>query len=145
MRRHHLTHQVRNWILIGIGSLSVALGILGVLLPVLPTTPFLLLAAACYIRSSDRFYHWLITNRWFGAYIKNYREGYGIPKSTKIVVISLLWLTIGFSAIVVVPALIGKIMLVIIAIGVTYHIVKVKTLREDPTLESRERRECDAQ
>jgi uncharacterized membrane protein YbaN (DUF454 family) len=127
-----------------IGSLSVVLGVLGIILPVLPTTPFLLLAAACYIRSSDRFYQWLITNKWLGSYIKNYREGHGIPKRTKIWVISLLWLTIGFSAIFVVPVLIGKIALVAIAIGVTYHIVKVKTLKENPSLDSSEKRECNA-
>jgi uncharacterized membrane protein YbaN (DUF454 family) len=139
-----LRHHIKNWILIATGSLSVVLGVLGIILPVLPTTPFLLLAAACYIRSSDPFYQWLITNKWLGSYIKNYREGHGIPKRTKIWVISLLWLTIGFSAIFVVPVLIGKIMLVAIASGVTYHIVKVKTLKENPSLDSIEKRECNA-
>jgi uncharacterized protein len=127
-----LRQRMKNWLLIAIGSLSVVLGVIGIFLPILPTTPFLLLAAACYIRSSDRFYQWLITNKWLGSYIKNYREGHGIPKRTKIWVISLLWLTIGFSAIFVVPVLIGKITLVAIAFGVTYHIVKIKTLKENP-------------
>jgi uncharacterized membrane protein YbaN (DUF454 family) len=139
-----LTHHIKNWILIAIGSLSVMLGVLGIFLPVLPTTPFLLLAAACYIRSSDRFYKWLIANKWLGTYIKNYREGHGIPKRTKIWVISLLWLSIGFSAIFVVPALIGKVTLVAIAAGVTYHLVRVKTLEENPALSSGENRKCDA-
>ena len=66
-------------LLIAGGNLCVALAVLGLFLPVLPTTPFLLLAAVCYARSSERFYHWLVTNRWFGAYIRNYREGRGIP------------------------------------------------------------------
>jgi len=76
----------------------VALAVLGLFLPVLPTTPFLLLAAVCYARSSERFYHWLMTNRWFGEYIRNYREGRGIPLKQKVLTISLLWVTIGYAA-----------------------------------------------
>ena len=129
---HNLMHHIKRGVLIGIGTLSVALGVLGILLPVLPTTPFLLLAAACYIRSSDRFYNWLITNRWLGNYIRNYREGHGIPLRTKIFAITLIWITIGFSAIFVVPLLIVKILLVAIAIGVTYYLaVKVNTLEPE--------------
>ena len=59
-------------VLISIGTLSVFLGFLGIFIPLLPTTPFLLLAAACYIRSSDRFYQWLIDNKWLGRYIRDY-------------------------------------------------------------------------
>ena len=65
--------------------------------PVLPTTPFLLLAAICYARSSERFYHWLLNNRWFGEYLKNYREGRGIPLREKTLTVLALWLTIGFT------------------------------------------------
>ena len=77
-------------LLIACGTLCVALAVLGLFLPVLPTTPLLLLAAVCYARSSERFYHWLMTNRWFGAYIRNYREGRGIPLWHKVLAISLL-------------------------------------------------------
>jgi len=97
-------------------------------LPVLPTTPFLLLAAACYVRSSERFYAWLITNQWLGEYIKNYQEGRGMPRRTKIVVITMLWLTISYSTIVVVPVVIGKVALLVIAAWVTYYLTcRVKT------------------
>ena len=74
-------HSLIKIILISVGSLSVLLGILGIFLPLLPTTPFLLLAALCYSRSSERFYQWLVTNRWFGEYIRNYREGRGITSN----------------------------------------------------------------
>jgi uncharacterized protein len=123
---------LKRWALILAGSLCVGLGTLGILLPLLPTTPFLLLAAACYVRSSQRFYNWLLTNRWLGEYIRNYRDGHGIPRSTKLVVIALLWLTIGFSALVVVPVLIGKLALLLIAIGVTTHVLTIKTLDRRP-------------
>jgi len=93
------------------GSISVGLGALGMFLPLLPTTPFLLLAAFCYARSSRRFYRWLMTNRFFGEYIRNYREGRGIPLKEKMLVMAVLWLTIGFSAGFVVSPLWGKLLL----------------------------------
>jgi len=65
--------------LIVVGTISTALGILGIFVPILPTTPFLLLAAACYSRSSQRFYDWLLNNKYFGNYIRNYLEKKGIP------------------------------------------------------------------
>lgn len=125
------TAHIKKWFLITIGTISVGLGFLGVFLPLLPTTPFLLLAAACYIRSSERFYHWLIHHKWFGNHIRNYREGRGIPLITKITAISLLWLTVGFSAFFVVPVVYVKILLVVIATGVTIHLLSVKTLKQD--------------
>ena len=98
--------QIRKTLLIICGFLFVGLGILGIFLPVLPTTVFFLLAAACFARSSPRFYHWLLHNRWFGSYIRNYREGRGLPMRHKVITVALLWLTIGF-AILVVPYLVA--------------------------------------
>ena len=111
------------------GTFSLGLGIVGILLPLLPTTPFLLLAAACYARSSERFYHWLLNNRWFGNYLKNYWERKAIPLKVKVLSISFLWITIGYSAFFVVQILLGKIILVIIAIGVTIHILSIRVLK----------------
>ena len=109
------------------GTVCVGLGILGLFLPVLPTTPFLLLAAFCYGRGSKRFYHWLVDRSWVGGYIRSYREGRGIPIKQKILTIVLLWLTIGvtigFAAIIWEL----KIVLGIVAVGVTIHLVKIKT------------------
>jgi uncharacterized membrane protein YbaN (DUF454 family) len=119
---------VKKWILISVGTSCVGLGILGIFLPILPTTPFLLLAATCYARSSERFYNWLLNNRWFGNYIKNYREGKGIPLKVKVLAIALLWVTIGYSifAVHILPV---RIILILIAIGVTTHILSSRTLK----------------
>ncbi|WP_287583489.1 YbaN family protein [Candidatus Borrarchaeum sp.] len=113
------------------GTLSLALGIIGIFIPLLPTTPFLLLAAYCYARSSKKLYNWLISNKWFGSYIRNYYEGKGIPLKAKLLSITFLWLTIGFSTYFIVNDLIVRIILVIIAIGVTIHILTIKTLKEE--------------
>ena len=85
-------------LLIAAGSISVALGIAGIFLPLLPTTPFLLLAAACYVRSSPRLYRWLMNHRWTGDYIRDYREKRGLPLRTKILTVLILWATVGWSA-----------------------------------------------
>lgn len=116
------------------GTLCVALAVLGLFLPVLPTTPFLLLAAVCYARSSERFYHWLVTNRWLGAYIRNYREGRGIPLLHKVLAISLLWLTIGYAVWSVAQLWWVKGILLGVAVAVTIHLLKTNTAR--PVLEN---------
>jgi uncharacterized membrane protein YbaN (DUF454 family) len=124
---------IRNWIritLIIAGTLFVGLGILGIFMPILPTTPFLLLAAVCYARSSQRFYDWLLNNRWFGDYIRNYLQGRGISLKVKILTIALLWLTIGCSAAFAVHAFTIRLILILIAAGVTIHILSVRTLKK---------------
>jgi len=113
-------------LLIGAGTLCTGLGIIGIFIPILPTTPFLLLAAACYMRSSERFYQWLINNRIFGAYVRNYIEGRGMPVRIKVFTILLLWLTIGLSITFGVQNIVIRIVLICIAIGVTVHIVLIR-------------------
>ncbi|RKQ33166.1 YbaN family protein [Oceanobacillus halophilus] len=122
---------VKRAFLIAVGSLSLGLGVLGIFLPLLPTTPLLLLAAACYIRSSDKLYHWLITNKRFGPYILNYREGNGIPLKVKVISVSLLWFSMLFTVIFVVPLILVKILLLAVAAYFTRFILKQKTLQED--------------
>jgi uncharacterized membrane protein YbaN (DUF454 family) len=125
--------QIATWIkllLMIAGTIFVGLGVIGIFLPVIPATPFLLLAAACYARSSRRFYCWLLNNRWFGVYIKNYRQKKGMPLKMKILTVALLWLTILISVIFVVQSLTLRIVLIIIAIGVSVHLLSLKTLKE---------------
>lgn len=111
-----------------IGSLSVGLGILGIFLPLLPTTPFFLLAAFCYAKSSKAFYDRLLNNHWFGKFIKNYRNGLGIPLCSKIFAITALILSLGFSAVWVVPSLPLRLILVTVAVGVSFHVLRLPTL-----------------
>ncbi len=117
-------------VLILVGTLFVGLGVLGIFLPLLPTTPFLLLAAACYAKSSKRFYDWLLSNKWFGNYIKNYREKKGIPSRVKIGALSLLWVTILASGLLATDNLFVRVILILIAVGVTVHILSIRTLRK---------------
>ena len=128
--KRQITSNLSRWVLIIIGSFFTGLGILGIFLPLLPTTPFLLLAAACYIRSSERFYDWLINNKWLGNYIKNYLEGKGVSLKAKILSISLLWITIGYSAVFIVNTFPIRIILILIAIGVTIHILSIRILKQ---------------
>ena len=117
-------------ILVVSGTFFLVLGIIGIFIPLLPTTPFLLLAAACFARGSKKFYNWLINNKWLGQYIKNYQEGRGIPLTVKIISIIFLWVTIIFSAIIIVSNYYIQIILIIIAIGVTIHILTIKTMKK---------------
>jgi len=119
-------------LLIVAGTLCTGLGIIGIFVPILPTTPFLLLAAACYMRSSERFYRWLTSNRVFGAYVRNYIEGRGMPLRIKVFTILLLWLAIGLSITFAVESLVIRIVLVSIAVGVTVHIVLIRKRVEAP-------------
>lgn len=123
--------NLKRILLIISGTLCVILGVFGIFLPVLPTTPFLLLAAMCYARSSERFYQGLMNSPWFGKYIKNYREGKGIPLRQKVVTIFLLWLTIGHVVGFVVSLWWLKVVLLGIATGVTIFLIRIKTRRPD--------------
>lgn len=97
---HRKSLLVRNpfwrYVLLACGVISLGLGILGLFVPILPTTPFILLAGACFSRSSDRFYRWITAHPRYGSMIADYLAGKGLPRKTKIMAIALLWLSIGF-------------------------------------------------
>jgi len=122
-----MQEKIVNGTMVASGSLFLLLGIIGIFMPILPTTPFLLLTAACYARGSKRFYNWLINNRLLGQYIKNYREGRGLPLNAKVITIMLLWFTISFSIIFFIDNYLIQIVLLIIAILVTIHIILIRT------------------
>jgi uncharacterized membrane protein YbaN (DUF454 family) len=120
----------RVFLLIG-GTFSLGLGAIGIFLPILPTTPFLLISAACFMRSSERMHKWILNNRWFGEYIRNYQEGKGIPLKTKVLAISVLWGAIFYSVFFALDEiLIGQLALLAIALGVSVHIIRLPTLKK---------------
>lgn len=111
-----------RFFLIIVGFLSTALAVLGMFLPLLPTVPLLLLAAACFARSSDRFYTWLVNHRRLGPIVCTYMDGSGVPLRAKIVTIAVLWLSLGFSVWLVDPLWI-RALLGTIGIGVTAFMI----------------------
>lgn len=116
---------IKKIILIVLGMVFVTLGGVGIFLPVLPTTPFLLLSAACFSTSSPRLSEMLINNKYFGSYIENYRYKTGVPRKTKIRAIIFLWIGLLISMILVKKLLVTGILLVIGTI-VTIHLSTLK-------------------
>jgi hypothetical protein len=113
-----------------IGLLALTLGIVGIALPVLPTTPFLLLASAMFLRSSERLHAWLLGHRIFGPPIRNYMVHRSVSRGSKILGVSLLWVSILIS-IIALKSLALQILLGAIACGVTWHILSLKTLKTE--------------
>ncbi len=97
----HTVKEAKNPLLrflwVGLGCLFVGLGAIGAVVPGMPTTVFLVLAAACFIRSSQRLYDWLISNKTFGPYLKDYREGKGIPRRAKVLALSMIVIFVSFA------------------------------------------------
>lgn len=119
---------------LSVGFASLALGLAGILLPLLPTTPFLLLTAACFMRGSPRFYATLMAHPWFGPYIANWRAGRGIPLRAKILAIVMMVIGIGSSAIWLVPVVAVKWLLVAIGCSVGTYILRMPTTPLESTV-----------
>ncbi|MEJ9279937.1 YbaN family protein [Ureibacillus thermosphaericus] len=117
-------------LLIIIGLISLALGVFGIIVPLLPTTPFLLLSAACYIKSSEKLYQWLITHKVLGLYIQSFRSGKAIPIKVKLMAIGTVWLSFGFSAIFVVDHIWLKAFFIFGALFWTVIVLSVKSFRK---------------
>jgi len=109
-----------------IGTISLCLGLIGIFIPILPTTPFLLLSATLYAKSSDKLYQWLMSNPRLGPYIKNFRENRTLPLRVKIISVSTLWCTILLS-VYLVEMLFVRLLLLFVAVAVTMHILHYKT------------------
>ena len=114
---------------IGAGSIFTGLGVLGLFLPLLPTTPFLLLASACFLRGSERLHRWLLRHRLLGPYIRNYREHRAVSRRGKIATLTLLWGTILSSITFVARSSLLRLFLLAIALAVTVHVVRMKTMK----------------
>lgn len=131
--RGHRT-RVKRAFFTAAGTVFLVLGAAGVVVPLLPSTPFLLLSAACYVRGSERMHHWLLNNKWFGRYIRNYREGKGISAKSKVVALTVLWATIFFSAFYITDMIVVQVILFVVAVVVSAHIIRLPTFRKTNSL-----------
>jgi uncharacterized membrane protein YbaN (DUF454 family) len=120
-------NAIKKYILIIIGLIALSLGFIGIIIPILPTTPFMLLAAYCFVRSSKRLYNWLINHKIFGVYIYNYLENRAIKKSAKISAMVLLWPSLIFTMCIIQKTPV-TIILMIVGVFVSKHILSLKTL-----------------
>ena len=117
----------KKYLFIALGSLSLALGAVGIAIPVLPTTPFLLIALACYLRSSRRLYDWLIHHKFFGMYLYNYITYRAVPKATKIAALAILWAGL-ITSMLLVNLLYVRLILLIVGVAVSIHLFLLKSI-----------------
>lgn len=130
-----VTNRVLKVLLIVLGWLSVVLGFIGIFLPVMPTTPFLLLAAACFVRTSPKFYGWLVGHPKLGKYLLYYLEGKGIPLKAKFYSIALMAMSMATTSYFV-PIMAVKVLLPLVGVLVALYIVRQPTL--DLSLQAKE-------
>lgn len=121
--------ETRRIIYIILGSLFLILGAIGIFIPLLPTTPFWLLTCWFYVRSSETLYNRAMNNRYFGSYIRNYMVDKAIPLRSKIISVSIMWLSAILTSLFLAEYLVVKILLILISIGVTWHILSFPTKR----------------
>lgn len=126
-------HPIIHWSLLFLGWIAVVLGVLGIFLPILPTTPFLLLAAACFARTSDRFYHWLVEHPRLGGYVSAYLDGKGIPLKAKCYTSGLIVVMMSLSVWMVKPPIWVIICMALIAVSVSIYLFRLPTLEIQET------------
>lgn len=110
------------------GTVALLVGVIGIVVPLLPTTPFVLLASACYLRGSERLHRWLLSHGRLGAYIRDFEAGRGIPRRAKIVALGVLWISVvhAIGQLASPPVAVG---LLALAAGVTTYLLRLPTLR----------------
>jgi len=118
---------IKRLLFVTLGTLFLGVGIVGIVVPILPTTPFLLLATSFYARGSDKFHDWLLNSRILGTYVRHYIDGKGMPLKIKLFTIVFLWTAISFTAAFAVDELVVRITLVLVAIGVSVHVFLIKS------------------
>lgn len=125
-----LKNEVKKYVLITLGTITLSLGVIGIFLPIIPTTPFLLITSYCYLRSSKSLHTWLLKHPILGRYIKDYLEHRTVSRKIKVVALGTLWPSLVFT-IFQIPLVSIKILLAIIGTMVSLHIIK---LRERPAI-----------
>ena len=116
-----------RWLLLIAGTISLILGIIGIFVPLLPTTPFLLLTAFLYFKSSPKAYKWLIEQKHLGPYIVNYREKKIIPLRAKVFSLVLMWTFVLYGVVFIIESTWVRVVLLLIIVGVSIHILSFKS------------------
>ena len=88
---------------LSLGLFFAVVGLIGLIVPGLPTTPLMIVAAACFFRSSKRLFNWVLSNKYFGNYVKDFREGRGMPRKAKFIALGFIWLFVSISVFVGIP------------------------------------------
>lgn len=125
----HVKNELLRWMLAGIGWIAIVAGVIGIFLPLVPTVPLLLLAAACFARSSDHFHAWLVEHHYLGPLVRDYIKGAGIPRRAKITAICMVWCTLPASAFLFVSLAWVRALLLVIAVCITLYLLSLPTLR----------------
>jgi hypothetical protein len=118
-------NRVLRLILISVGVGSTVLAVVGIFVPLLPTVPLLLLAAACFARSSESFHSWLLEHPQLGPMVRDYLAGQGIPLRAKVTAIALIWASISVSVLFLIPLLWVKFFLIAIGLCVTIYLLRL--------------------
>lgn len=123
----HVKSALLRWVLISIGWVSIALGIAGIFVPLVPTVPFLLLAAACFAKSSQRFHSWLVEHNHLGPLLRDYLNGTGIPLRAKRMAIAMVWVSFPASTFLFVRAFWLQVLLIAAAVAITGYLLFLPT------------------
>jgi uncharacterized membrane protein YbaN (DUF454 family) len=128
--------SLKRRLFVAAGTVALGLSVVGVIVPVLPTTPFLLLAAFCYMRGSQRLYAALLRNRFVGSYLRDYLEGRRMPRKKKIWTLAMLWCAMVLTAVLATDSLAVRVVLAVILAAVTVHILRIRTgqRRQSPSI-----------
>jgi len=129
--REHVKSAFLRWVLISCGWISIVCGVIGIFLPIMPTVPFLLLAAACFAKSSDRFHRWLMEHNHLGPLLHDYLKGAGIPLRAKMMAISMIWVSFPTSVILFANALWLKALLIAAAVAISSYLLFLPTAPPD--------------
>lgn len=136
--------SIKRIALLILGHVSLALGLIGIMVPVLPTTPFLLLASFCFYKSSDRLHAWLMNHPLFGNRLKNYIEHRAVSRRTKITAIAFLWTSLLVSMILINIGYV-RVIMTLVGIAVTLHLLLLRTMPDSRILDTVEEEAADSQ
>jgi uncharacterized membrane protein YbaN (DUF454 family) len=124
--------QPVRWLLIALGFLSVGIGLIGTVIPGLPTTIFMIIAALCFGRASDRWYRWLMTRKFVGKHFHSMMQGRGLPMRIKMIAIAACWACLIVLALFMVKSSGGRIGLVVTALIQAAVVLRLPTFVEEP-------------